>query len=192
MKRKVSCKKYKKLFSKFIDNELSISEDIFVREHLDQCKRCKEDVDGMRKIKEMLLSLPEIYPSPNFDMSLQNRLSKLERRRHRFAHVVKYVAIYASIACLISVLSFTTYVLNEGTDDHETYVPQEEMYISLTLDNDDASVTNFVMPIVHSGTTDDTEGKLGGVTLTCPSGVESHYVLEHVLITNVEQGRVWR
>lgn len=192
MKRKMNCKKYQKLFSKFIDEELSTSEDISVRKHLDQCERCRADVDAMRSIKRTLLSLPEIHSSPNFEVSLQDKLSNLEGRRQRFNHVTKYVAIYASIACLILALSFGAYILNKGADDQETYMPYEETYLSFTLDADGKTVKSFVMPIVRSGAVDTEGDKLGLLISTYRKEAENHYVLEHILNTNFERCGVWR
>jgi len=78
------CKRFKKMVSDYIEENLLQKDKKLFEEHLDDCPGCYETVDGVKKLKHSLTKLSTIRTSEDFDTILRTRIkieSGIGRRR---------------------------------------------------------------------------------------------------------------
>jgi anti-sigma factor RsiW len=64
------CSRVQKLLSAYCDSELTGIDTLRVRNHLDRCPGCREELGSVRQIKQLLGSLRSIEPPEPFDRGL--------------------------------------------------------------------------------------------------------------------------
>ncbi|MDZ7723999.1 MAG: zf-HC2 domain-containing protein [candidate division KSB1 bacterium] len=77
----IKCDKCRSNLSAFIDDETSEQEAIRIKEHLDACPGCQEQVNALKSVRTSLKSLFKIQASPSFDIILRDRIRR-EMRKH--------------------------------------------------------------------------------------------------------------
>ena len=71
-----SCKRYRPLFSSYIENVLRGSERTGLENHLDHCRACRSVVRAMTKMKHMMAGLPPVKAGENFTIVLRERIRR--------------------------------------------------------------------------------------------------------------------
>lgn len=66
----MNCARVSRLLSSYIDGELSGSEMLQVREHLDHCHCCSEEIEGLRMIKRFTSGMRPAAPSPHLEAAI--------------------------------------------------------------------------------------------------------------------------
>ncbi len=72
--KKMKCEEYRELFSDFIDGELSEKQIEDFRNHLKNCKTCKEEFKSFRQSQTMLKLLPKKEASPELWRTIETRV----------------------------------------------------------------------------------------------------------------------
>lgn len=78
------CKRFKKLISDYLDDELSADLRVNFDNHLEDCPGCADTTSQIETLKDELKKLPQIQTSPDFDTVLRTRIrieSGIGRRR---------------------------------------------------------------------------------------------------------------
>lgn len=77
------CKRFRNLFSDYIENALDKAQRELVQSHLDQCADCQAIVRRLKRVKSILSVFSKIGISPDFDTILRTRIrieTSLERK----------------------------------------------------------------------------------------------------------------
>ncbi len=77
------CDKFKKLFSAYIDNEISNTEKNELEHHLDECPSCKSTVEQLDYTRKRIVALPHVRSNQNFDIVLHAKLRRQIRREQQ-------------------------------------------------------------------------------------------------------------
>ena len=106
----MTCTRCQKLFSKYMDDDLSVEERRGVEDHLAKCNRCSAEFAGFREVVTLTADLPRIQPSPDFDASLRARLAKMEVPRHSKAlYKRRPITVALGLVCLLLVVGIGGY-----------------------------------------------------------------------------------
>jgi len=71
--------------SRYIEGELSPPEAQEVSRHLEQCGRCREQMESLRRMLATLGRLPDVAPSPGFLARVEERIASRRSLWHRLA-----------------------------------------------------------------------------------------------------------
>jgi anti-sigma factor RsiW len=85
------------ILNAFVDGQLSLSQELEVRRHLDGCENCRSRVESLSALKESVASTAEIRPVPH---SLRERINALSSRRAPLAHN-RYLWLVAGLAAIL-------------------------------------------------------------------------------------------
>lgn len=66
----MNCARVSRLLSSYIDGELSGSEMLQVREHLDGCECCTEEIEGLRMVKRFTSGMRPASPAPHLETAI--------------------------------------------------------------------------------------------------------------------------
>jgi hypothetical protein len=68
------CKYTRRKLSVFIDNELTIEEELMVKQHLGKCAKCMRELEEMKGVWNLIGKIDDIEPSPYFWDVLHTKL----------------------------------------------------------------------------------------------------------------------
>jgi len=71
----MNCRIVQRRIAAYIDGELSNDETSKIRGHLNLCSSCRAEFESHKRIKELISSLPQREPSPEFEQRLLGRLA---------------------------------------------------------------------------------------------------------------------
>ena len=75
------CNKFKESFSSYIEGEIAADARQVLESHLSACPACREVVQRMRSLRQVLGGLSHISPSADFEYRLNQRLRQIENQR---------------------------------------------------------------------------------------------------------------
>ena len=151
----MTCRRCRKLFSEYLDGDLSAHGSLRFRDHLAGCDRCAEELARFKNVITLTASLSPVQPSPDFDKVLRAKLADskgvswlglpFERRA---------VALLGAI-CLLLAAATGTYIygISRKSRQGEGAPPQilvgREAAPVVYSRAGDNILANFVMPNVH-------------------------------------------
>jgi len=95
------CEEIRKKLSAFIDHELPHLERSLIEKHLQQCLSCRQEEISLRKINDLLDSIPNERPAPTFALKTVHRASSWKQcdyvKEHLFRPAVAYVLSAVSL-----------------------------------------------------------------------------------------------
>ena len=100
----MNCRKNRSLISAYLDQELPGAEMLSVREHMRECPECRDELDEMRDLKQMLGAMKTVAPRPEFEERLFATVCARKSRRTYVASLATMVAAAAAAAALAFVL----------------------------------------------------------------------------------------
>ena len=74
----MKCKAARRLFSAYMDQDMSFEEEAKLRGHLDECPDCEQELAKVQRMVAMLHGLPEVDPGEGFYAQLQAKLRQAE------------------------------------------------------------------------------------------------------------------
>lgn len=74
----MSCKKWKKKLSSYLDNELSDRKKLKIERHLESCQTCYNQFKQLERLHRLVQSIPSEKPKTGFYERLSERLSQKE------------------------------------------------------------------------------------------------------------------
>jgi anti-sigma factor RsiW len=101
----MSCERMEKQILPYVDGRLKESERAEVEKHLAGCAACRLRVNAFRAVGSLLEELPQIEPSPAFDVRVHARVAAEPKRRNWLGWLTPSprVAIAASLLLLATV-----------------------------------------------------------------------------------------
>ncbi len=148
------CKKIKFLIQKYLDKELTQQQEVFLKQHLEKCDDCRQELDYYLKIKENLSFLKVPQLKENFSYVLHSKLrqlsyeSMLEKKlgvlflRYAVVMVIIFVIIFAIFLnkdriTFVQPYSYLRYSYGEynlaGYEIRDNLLLQERGYIRIKL-----------------------------------------------------------
>jgi len=95
------CKDIREKLSAFIDHELRTEECRLIQKHLQQCPSCRQEEISLRKINDLLDSVPDESPAPAFTLKTVHRAASWMQcdyiKEHLFRPAVAYVLSAVSL-----------------------------------------------------------------------------------------------
>lgn len=79
----MDCQNMGSKLSAFMDHELSIEEEVKLREHLEKCQKCRKELEEMGEVWNLMRQIDDIEPSAYFWDTLHTRL--LSQKEASFA-----------------------------------------------------------------------------------------------------------
>lgn len=70
----MQCKKAHQLFGSYLDGELTFEEEEMVDAHMVGCPQCRTEFRGLRRTRDLLLSLPQEDPGEAFTSAVMSRV----------------------------------------------------------------------------------------------------------------------
>lgn len=192
----MTCRKYKKLFSAYLDGDVDTRERRRFEAHLGKCEQCAAEFARFEKVVALTATLPPIQPSPDFDRSLRAKLSDVEesgfgKSVERLTFDVKRFSRRAvaalGVICLLLVATLGMYVYKfrekgrQGENGPVEILVGREIMPMVRSHTDENVFANFVMPTVPAIKT--TGSELGDMDTTISEdGLEArNFVLPFVI-----------
>lgn len=99
----MECERHNQNLSAFLDGRLSRKEMARVEEHIRGCRRCREDLAELSRLKQVLANLPDSEPSPGFwNASLHSvRTAVPSRRAITGMRIRQCLAVCAAAASIV-------------------------------------------------------------------------------------------
>ena len=151
----MNCEKYKKLFSSYLDGDLSIVERRRFEDHLAECEGCAAEFAEFKKVVALAAKLPPIQPSLSFDASLKVKLAQGAEASESRSLLGGRTAIAFGTVFLLLVAFLGVYLYNnpgeKGRQSEDRGIPfmvgREVVPVVPSRANENI-FTNFVMPSV--------------------------------------------
>jgi len=145
-----SCKRFKYLFSEYIENTLDKSQAELVKSHLSKCPECLGIIKRLKRLKSVFPVLKTIGVSPDFHTILRTRIrieTSMERRSILERIFDGQVSIPAYAASFAVILLIAFLILNQTGNQNEPektrlvtpYAPYSGQVIAKT----DSDYSNF-------------------------------------------------
>lgn len=83
------CKSIRIKLSAFVDNELTIEEELKLKQHLGKCAKCMRELEEMKGVWNLIGKIDDIEPSPYFWDVLHTKL--LSQRKSLFVKLVEVI-----------------------------------------------------------------------------------------------------
>ncbi len=83
------CKSIRRKLSAFVDNELTIEEELKLKQHLRKCAKCMRELEEMKGVWNLIGEIDDIEPSPYFWDVLHTKL--LSQRKSLFVKLVEVI-----------------------------------------------------------------------------------------------------
>ena len=178
----MTCKRYRKLFSAYLDGDLDAEKRRQFEEHLAKCGQCASEFADFEKLVSLTASLPKIQPSSSFDRTLKSRLEAVEQFRGFRALFGRRTAAVFGAACLVLLLALSVFAIYSYRANHRD-MPTERSYAGEEI------FTNFVMPSIS--TTQTNRQELGDmVTSTRENSQENRaFILPFITGKNTMQDK---
>ena len=98
------CKEIREKLSAFIDHELPHSERNLIEKHLQQCPACRQEEIYLRRINDLLDSMPNERPAPAFALKTVHRAASWMQCDYVKEHLLR-----PALAYMLSVVSLVFY-----------------------------------------------------------------------------------
>ncbi len=149
----MTCRKYKKLFSAYLDGDLGTEQCLHFEDHVAECHQCSTELAGFRKVVALTANLPPIQPSAGFDTSLRAKLTHSESASESRSPFSRRMILALGTVCLLLVILLNVYVYNGDNripqqDKPERILIGREIVPAIPSYGDENTFTNFVMPSV--------------------------------------------
>ena len=129
----MKCKKLRKIYSKYIDGQLSKRENRSVEEHIRDCPNCAAEVNSLEKMRSLLQTSAQVEVSDEYWDTYWTRLEKklpdepspvtlASRMSGVFADLLQQPAVLGRVAIYVLLLAFVLYT----TSDRHTITPSIE------------------------------------------------------------------
>jgi len=92
-----ACKEVQEKLSAFIDNELPPPEHSLIERHLKQCQFCTQEEKSLRKINDLLDSIPDESPVPTFASTAVQRAAAWKRCDYVKEYLYMYAVAFVSL-----------------------------------------------------------------------------------------------
>jgi len=133
----MSCKKWKKKLSSYLDNEVNSRERLKIEKHLKSCKACFNQFKQLERVHRLVQSIPPEKPRPAFYERLSERLSqkkttlreKLVGWRYGWQLSFPRVGKIAIAVSAVIILSVSLYVWRSSTSYEVNIKIFEEEYL---------------------------------------------------------------
>ncbi|RYG40670.1 hypothetical protein EON79_22205, partial [bacterium] len=66
----MNCKQVQSLLGAYLDREMTGTETLAIRDHLDACALCRTESEDLAQLKSLLGALPDPEPAPDFEARL--------------------------------------------------------------------------------------------------------------------------
>lgn len=136
----MDCKQIIDLISMYVDSELDERQKAEFEEHVSQCSSCKEELNDILKVLEVLHSIPEVDLPDNFKDELHEKLIKVKENefstgklffiKNRYIRAISTVAAGVLIIFVLKGILFDGFLLKIKYDKS----------LMSTRDTDDAAV----------------------------------------------------
>jgi hypothetical protein len=83
------CKSIRRKLSAFVDNELTIEEELKLKQHFRKCAKCMRELEEMKGVWNLIGEIDDIEPSPYFWDVLHTKL--LSQRKSLFVKLVEVI-----------------------------------------------------------------------------------------------------
>ncbi|RYG39478.1 hypothetical protein EON81_00880 [bacterium] len=133
----MNCKRVQSQLGAFLDREMTGTETLAIREHLNACESCRTEADDLARLKTMMGALPDPEPAADFEERLL-RAVRAERPVERVAAprwkpIVGFLGVAAaSMAVTLTILSSSQSkpIVSSGPqkDDIEFQVARDEAF----------------------------------------------------------------
>lgn len=70
----MNCSQARRLFSAYMDRDLTFQEESDLRRHLQRCRGCAEEMARLEGVRDLLRALPEADPGPGFYEAVRGRI----------------------------------------------------------------------------------------------------------------------
>ncbi|MFC1718253.1 anti-sigma factor family protein [Candidatus Poribacteria bacterium] len=159
------CRKYRRLFSAYLDGDLDTEQCRRFEGHLAECDHCAAEFAEFREVVALTTSLPPIQPSPDFDTSLQMKLTDSVDTSGARPLFSRRVVFAFGAVCLLLVAFLSVYIIydNDGpgpvqqVDEAAQFLVGREVAPGIPSRTDENTFMNFVMPSITA------TGELEGV-----------------------------
>ncbi len=138
-KRKSDCQKVRGLLSPYVDQQLSSSEEVLVKDHLARCAVCSVDMESLRATVNLLHRVPMVTPPRSF------ALAEVEPRRRLAPFALVSTATAVAMSVLVFFFAgdafnlFGPRVIEEGVK-RATPPPAPEAYQALDMEQVGAQI----------------------------------------------------
>jgi predicted anti-sigma-YlaC factor YlaD len=92
-----NCKEIRNKLSAYIDNELPPLEQSLIERHIHQCPACAQEEKSLRKISELLDSIPDESPAPVFTSIAVHRAAAWKRCAYIKEYLYRYAVAFVSL-----------------------------------------------------------------------------------------------
>jgi len=177
------CKKCRKLFSIYLDNDLNLTKRKAFEDHLAKCSACTSDLAKFKKVIASTSAIPAIQASVNFDISLKTNLEGIEIYSKKSPLRIRF-AMSFGVVCLLLIIAFSFYLYRASNEKIHLLTGRESVPM-ITKNHSEQVLTNFVIP-----TTSASEYNIIQRDFVLPSVIlmdtvdEKKYMLDEVILTN--------
>ena len=150
----MSCRKYKKLFSSYLDGDLDSGQSHRFQDHLAECHHCAAEFANFKKVMALTNNLPPIQPSPAFNSILMAKLTDSENAPESRSPFVRQFIFAFGTTCLLIAALFSVYLYDgdnnipQRVDSPERIMIGREVVPAVPGYRDENTATNFVMPSI--------------------------------------------
>lgn len=140
----INCKEINELISLYMDNELDELTRKAFEEHVNLCKDCKDNLDELLSMKELLGSIEEVELPEGFKATLHEKLMEEKQKKENKSKFLlinsKYIKIISSVAaCILLVFAVRgLWMQNERYTENSFLQDQrsgENKELSIAMDN---------------------------------------------------------
>jgi len=162
----MTCRRYRELFSAYLDGDLDIAKCRRFEDHLGKCEQCAAEFAGFKEVVALTAALPPVQPSPGFDRSLRVKLNNVEEAEFRrsvkrltlnVGRSGRRAVVAVGVVCLLLIAAFGVYVSQRGSqsEGERTQILVGREIVPMVHSYPDENIfTNFVMPTVPATRTD--------------------------------------
>ncbi len=109
----MNCRNVEQNLSAFLDNELTGSQMLIVRRHIEECRACQTELEGLRALHNHMRGLPNIAPSVPSHADMMRTIRERKPRVREKVHAAGMIAVSSAAAAILAVALF--YRLNNET-----------------------------------------------------------------------------
>jgi anti-sigma factor RsiW len=114
----MDCKQIIDLISMYVDSELDERQKAEFEEHVSQCSSCKEELNDILKVLEVLHSIPEVDLPDNFKDELHEKLIKVKENEFSTGKLFfiknRYIRAISTVAAGVLIIFVLKGILFDG------------------------------------------------------------------------------
>ncbi len=112
------CKDILNLIPLYVDNLLDEDEVLTVKEHIDRCESCKQELDLMVSIMARTTQLPQVKASSDFSAKVTAK-AKLQKVKHHRAALLRRISSGVAVAAVLALCVVSFDVIDEKSTPPE-------------------------------------------------------------------------